>query len=244
MATTTPNFGWPVPTSTDYVKDGATAIEALGDSIDASLLDLKGGTTAQVLSKNSATDMDFTWITNTNVIPATAPISGSYYLSPGSSVGGSTAVVNTTYYLPILVPVTTTFDRIACMSFTSFSGTASVRLGIYNNSNGAPGTVLLDAGTVAITAASTMSAITISQSLSPGIYFMAANTVTAATTNTFYRYSNSAGNPLLGANRTNISTANAFEGFSQSVNVTSGFATAVSPALSTTLSIMTAIRAV
>ena len=62
MATTTPNFGWPVPTSTDLVKDGATAIEALGDSIDASLLDLKGGTTGQVLSKNSNTDMDFTWI--------------------------------------------------------------------------------------------------------------------------------------------------------------------------------------
>jgi hypothetical protein len=64
MATTTPNFGWPVPTSTDLVKDGATAIEALGDSIDASLLDLKGGTTGQVLSKTSATDMDFTWVTS------------------------------------------------------------------------------------------------------------------------------------------------------------------------------------
>jgi hypothetical protein len=63
MATTTPNFGWPVPTSTDLVKDGATAIEALGDSIDASLLDLKGGTTGQVLSKNTNTDMDFTWVT-------------------------------------------------------------------------------------------------------------------------------------------------------------------------------------
>ena len=37
MATTTPNFGWSVPTSTDLVKDGATAIETLGDSIDASL---------------------------------------------------------------------------------------------------------------------------------------------------------------------------------------------------------------
>jgi hypothetical protein len=35
MATTTPNFGWSVPTSTDYVKDGATAIETLGDAIDA-----------------------------------------------------------------------------------------------------------------------------------------------------------------------------------------------------------------
>lgn len=62
MATTTPNFGWTVPTSTDLVKDGATAIETLGDAIDASLLDLKGGTTGQVLAKNSGTDMDFTWI--------------------------------------------------------------------------------------------------------------------------------------------------------------------------------------
>ena len=64
MATVTPNFNWPVPTSTDLVKDGATAIEALGDSIDASMVDLKGGTTGQVLSKTSNTDMDFTWVTS------------------------------------------------------------------------------------------------------------------------------------------------------------------------------------
>jgi hypothetical protein len=62
MATVTPNFNWPVPTSTDLVKDGATAIEALGDSIDASLVDLKGGTTGQVLAKASGTDMDFAWV--------------------------------------------------------------------------------------------------------------------------------------------------------------------------------------
>jgi hypothetical protein len=37
MATTTPNYGWPVPTSTDLVKNGATAIEALGDAIDATV---------------------------------------------------------------------------------------------------------------------------------------------------------------------------------------------------------------
>ena len=37
MATTTPLNGWPVPTSTDYVKDGAVAIEALGDAIDTSV---------------------------------------------------------------------------------------------------------------------------------------------------------------------------------------------------------------
>ena len=71
MATTTPNFGWSVPTSTDLVKDGATAIETLGDAIDASLVDLKGGTTGQVLAKNSNTDMDFTWTTDATGIPAT-----------------------------------------------------------------------------------------------------------------------------------------------------------------------------
>jgi len=37
MATTTPNYGWTVPTSGDLVKDGATAIETLGDAIDASM---------------------------------------------------------------------------------------------------------------------------------------------------------------------------------------------------------------
>jgi hypothetical protein len=71
MATTTPNFGWPVPTSTDLVKDGAVAIESLGDSIDASLVDLKGGTTGQVLAKASGTDMDFSWVTDATGIPAT-----------------------------------------------------------------------------------------------------------------------------------------------------------------------------
>ncbi len=63
MATTTPNFGWSVPTSSDLVKNGATAIETLGDSIDASMVDLKGGTTGQVLAKATNTDMDFTWTT-------------------------------------------------------------------------------------------------------------------------------------------------------------------------------------
>lgn len=37
MATTTPNYGWTVPTSTDLVKNGATAIETLGDAVDATV---------------------------------------------------------------------------------------------------------------------------------------------------------------------------------------------------------------
>ena len=63
MATTT-NFGWETPDDTDLVKDGALAMRTLGNAIDASMADLKGGTTGQVLSKNSNTDMDFTWVTS------------------------------------------------------------------------------------------------------------------------------------------------------------------------------------
>jgi hypothetical protein len=61
MATTT-NFGWTTPDDTSLVKDGAAAIRTLGQSIDTSMMDLEGGTTGQVLSKASNTDMDFTWI--------------------------------------------------------------------------------------------------------------------------------------------------------------------------------------
>lgn len=64
MATTTTNFGWDIPQSTDLVKDGATAIATLGQDIDTALVDLKGGTTGQILAKNSNTDLDYTWINN------------------------------------------------------------------------------------------------------------------------------------------------------------------------------------
>ena len=61
MANTT-NFNWETPDDTDLVKDGAAAIRTLGSAIDTSLVDLKGGTTGQVLSKATGTDMDFTWV--------------------------------------------------------------------------------------------------------------------------------------------------------------------------------------
>lgn len=63
MATTT-NFGWATPDDTAYVKDGASAMRALGSAIDSSMADLKGGIAGQIMSKATATDMDFAWIDN------------------------------------------------------------------------------------------------------------------------------------------------------------------------------------
>ena len=60
----TSNFGWETPDDTDLVKDGALAMRTLGNAIDTSMGDLRGGTSGQILAKNSNTDMDFVWITN------------------------------------------------------------------------------------------------------------------------------------------------------------------------------------
>jgi hypothetical protein len=223
MATTTTNFGWDIPQSTDLVKDGATAIAALGQDIDTAFVDLKGGTTGQYLTKQSATDLDFQWTTLQSA--ASVPwYAGSYYSANGPR-NPSTAVVNRTYYLPIVITSTGTLDRIQINTGTSFSGTASVRLGMYNMSSttGLPSTVLFDAGTVSCTAASTNYSITISQSVTPGVYYLAANMQTAATTSSFWGVTKvySPALPMTG----NANTDSPVQNYTQS-SVTGAFATA------------------
>lgn len=77
---TTSNFGWTTPADTDLVKDGALAIRTLGNGIDTSMVDLKGGTTGQILSKATDADMDFTWINNDQgditAVNVSSPITG------------------------------------------------------------------------------------------------------------------------------------------------------------------------
>jgi len=88
MATTT-NFGWETPDDTDLVKDGAAAIRTALGGVDTSFVDLKGGTTGQVLAKATATDLDFSWVTNAGDIEGvTAGV--------GISGGGTTGTVTVT----------------------------------------------------------------------------------------------------------------------------------------------------
>ena len=62
MANPTSNFGWQMPTATDLVTDLPADFEVFGQAVDTDFVDLLGGTTGQVLSKTSATDLAFTWI--------------------------------------------------------------------------------------------------------------------------------------------------------------------------------------
>jgi len=64
MTNPTSNFGWIMPNSADLVTDLPADFEVFGQAVDTDFVDLLGGTTGQVLSKTSATDLDFTWINN------------------------------------------------------------------------------------------------------------------------------------------------------------------------------------
>jgi hypothetical protein len=110
---------------------------------------------------------------------------GWYYVEAFTSAGNSNPTLNRTNFIPFFVAATTTFTGIFCRTGTGFSGTAVIRLGMYNDSGGVPSTVAFDAGTVSCTAAATTYQITISQTVNAGTYWLASNVQTAATTNTF-----------------------------------------------------------
>ena len=70
MANPTTYFGWVMPTATDLVSELPADFNVFGQGVDTSMQDLLGGTTGQVLSKASGTNMDFAWV-DPDVIPST-----------------------------------------------------------------------------------------------------------------------------------------------------------------------------
>jgi len=69
-----------MPTATDLVTDLPADFEVFGQAVATSMADLLGGASGYILSKASATDMDFAWIANDQGditgITATTPLTG------------------------------------------------------------------------------------------------------------------------------------------------------------------------
>jgi len=140
MANPTTNFGWQMPTSSDLVTDLPADFEVFGQAVDTALMDLKGGTTGQVLKKNTNTDMDFVWAADsagmTNPMTTTGDM---IYSSSGSTparlgIGTSGQVVGIAAGVPAWVtPVAGGMTELATGSLSTNITTISGISGSYKD---------------------------------------------------------------------------------------------------------------
>ena len=81
-----------MPSPTDLVTDLPADFEVFGQAVDTDFVDLLGGANGYILSKASATDLDFAWIPNDQgditAVNVTAPITG------GGTAGAVTIGIN------------------------------------------------------------------------------------------------------------------------------------------------------
>lgn len=92
MANPTTNFGWVLPTNTDLVTDLPADFEIALQGVDTSLVDLKGGTTGQILAKASNTDMDFTWSNDAGIPPTLLDAKGDLIVASAADTAARLAV--------------------------------------------------------------------------------------------------------------------------------------------------------
>lgn len=90
MTNPTSNFNWQMPENTDLVTNLPADFAVFGQAVDTDFADLLGGTTGQVLSKTSGTDLDFTW-----AAPTAGDITG-VTAGTGISGGGTSGTVTVT----------------------------------------------------------------------------------------------------------------------------------------------------
>ena len=128
MATVTPNYSWPVPTSSDYVKDGASAIEALGDAIDATVFGLPTGG-ALKLVKSQVIGSAVTSVIVTGAFSATY----ANYLIMVSNTTGS--VANDNYAVQMRTGSTTSTTGYSSATNGVVYATNAVQTNSQNNSS-------------------------------------------------------------------------------------------------------------
>lgn len=113
-------------------------------------------------------------------IPEFVVRTGHFYGSPSDAAAAITAIpTNTLFAMPFFLPQAATFDRIGCFVVAAGNADTVVRMGIYNDDApgggavGGPGTLVLDAGNLAIAAGINGQTSVINQALVAGRYWLA-----------------------------------------------------------------------
>jgi hypothetical protein len=130
MATTTPNYGWTVPTSTDLVKDGATAIETLGDAIDASMNTALGTKKAGMVLLNTTS---FSAVASHSLAANTFTSTYRYYRIVADVSGSTTTTFSLRFRASGVDKTTSYYGNSLQMIYTSTSSSSG---GATNNGSG------------------------------------------------------------------------------------------------------------
>lgn len=153
-----------------------TLPDAKGDLIVATAADtparLAVGTNGHVLTADSGEASGVKWAAAAGGSFSTPQVwKSGWYSSLSGSIDTRTLNEDRGFWVPVVVDRSLTVDRIGLELTSTATGSPVVRLGIYSDSSGVPGTLLLDAGTIDGTSA-TYQEITISQALTAGRWWL------------------------------------------------------------------------
>ena len=126
MSNPTSNFGWQMPTNTDLVSQLPADFEVFGQAVDTSLADLRGGTSGQVLKKNTNTDMDFVWAADSAGMTNPMTTTGDTIYSSSGSTPARLGIGTTGQILTVAGGVPTWATAAAPDSYTTIVATTSI----------------------------------------------------------------------------------------------------------------------